>query len=203
MKDLRLVIDPADIKGHKNRYINVLQHIVLKDVLGDTSDLIAADIGCGTERFRDLFNGYYGIDSNPKMQPAILAECNDLPKFMSGKIDIVLSVWMLQYQLDLLKCMSEIKRVLVPGGRLVMIEQISEEGYATVLPRSIIEYSTAFEKPPETCFPILRGGDLLVGAIRRGLVPERVFPVLARLHLMFWYLARKGEYTDYLMVFRK
>ena len=57
MRDLRLVIDPADTKGHKNRYINVLQHITLKDALGDTSKLMALDVGCGIKRFRDLFNG--------------------------------------------------------------------------------------------------------------------------------------------------
>jgi SAM-dependent methyltransferase len=203
MNDLQKVIDPADVKGHKNRYINVLQHIALTDALGNTSELMALDVGCGIERFRGLFNGYYGVDSDPQMHPAILAECNDLPSFMTGRIDIVLSVWMLQYQDDLEECMDEIRRVLVPGGRLVMIEQISKEGYATVLPRSIFNYSIAFGKEPERCVPILKEGDLLVGVIRRGWVPERLFPVLARLHLMLIKYTKEGVYTDYLMVFRK
>jgi SAM-dependent methyltransferase len=203
MKDLKLVIDPMDIKGHKNRYINVLQHMVLRDILGDTDRLVALDIGCGIERFRDLFNGYYGVDINPDMHPFIQAECNDLPLFLTTRIDVVLSVWMLQYQDDLEECMDEIKRVLVPGGVLVMIEQISKEGYATVLPRSVFNYSIAFGKEPERCVPILNEGDLLVGVIRRGWVPERLFPVLARLHLMLIKYTPKGVYTDYLMVFRK
>lgn len=202
MNDLQKVIDPADDVGHKNRYINVLHHIALKDALGDTSGLLALDIGCGIKRFRDLFNGYLGVDIDPQMNPDVLAECNDLPLYMTGRFDIVLTVWMLQYQDDLEECVDEIKGVLVPGGVFVMIEQISK-GYDEVLPRSLFTYSMAFGKGPERCVPILKEGDLLVGIIRRGLVPERVFPILARVHLKLIKYTREGVYTDYLMVFRK
>jgi SAM-dependent methyltransferase len=202
MNDLQKVIDPADEKGHKNRYINVLYHIALKDALGDTSKLVALDVGCGIKRFRDLFNGYLGVDVDLQMNPDVVAECNDLPLYMTTRFDIVLTVWMLQYQDDLQECVDEIKRVLVPGGTLVMIEQISN-GYDEVLPRTPFGYSLAFGKEPERCVPILNEGDLLVGVIRRGWVPERLFPVLARLHLMLIKYTPKGVYTDYLMVFRK
>jgi len=208
MNDLQKVIDPADVAGHKNRYINVLQHIALKDAIGNTTSKLTLDVGCGIQRFKDLFlqplgipQTYVGLDSDPQMNPHRVADCNDIP-FARDTFSIVLSVWMLQYQDDLQECVDEIKRVLVPGGTLVMIEQISN-GYDEVLPRTPFGYSLAFGKEPERCVPILNEGDLLVGVIRRGLVPERLFPVLARLHLMLMKYTPKGVYTDYLMVFRK
>ena len=203
MRDLRLVIDPADTAGHKNKYINVLQHIALKDALGDMKGSRVLDVGCGIQRFRDLFTDsiYTGLDLDPAMDPPVLASTNDIP-FVDGEFSVVLSVWMLQYQDDLEDCMDELKRVLRPGGVLVLVEQISK-GYGTVIPRSVFNYKLAFGKEPERCVPILNEGDLLVGVIRRGWVPERLFPVLARLHLMLIKYTLKGVYTDYLMVFRK
>ena len=200
MNDLQKVIDPADNVGHKNRYINVLQHIALKDVLGDTKGKNVLDAGCGIERFRDLFDRYTGIDIDDNMDPNVMCSCDDTP-FEDATFDIVLSVWMLQYQKDLPKFVRELKRVLKPGGSIYMIEQISD-GYGSVYPRRLMDYCSVFRSDLEYK-PILKSGDILVGIIKRGVVPERLFPILARMHLMVVKYTRKGEYTDYLMRYTK
>ena len=44
-------IDPADRKGHKNHYIDLLQKMALGEVLELKGSEIALDFGCGSGRF--------------------------------------------------------------------------------------------------------------------------------------------------------
>ncbi len=93
--DLRSVIDPGDVAGHKNAYINALQHWVLKDVLGTSRGKYVLDLGCGKGRFRDLFKQAevcVGVDSCREMNPDVVTDVTDLSMFEDRIFDVVLSV---------------------------------------------------------------------------------------------------------------
>lgn len=204
--DLRSVIDPADSAGHKNRYIDFYQHMVLKRALCDLAGKSILDLGCGIGRFRNLARTagkYVGVDSCRAMlqEDAQYGECNYLP-FPDESFDVVLSVWTLQYQPDLKECAQEIKRVLKPNGFVVMIEQITG-GYDGVLKRDVSDYNAVFGGRDLVATPIMHERDLVVAIVRRGLIPEFLFPVVAEINLMLLHYFPVGQYADWFMIWRK
>ena len=48
---LPAVIDPDDLKGRKNLYIDILQKLAVKKALGEDKAKIIIDFGCGSGRF--------------------------------------------------------------------------------------------------------------------------------------------------------
>src|SRR4030043_1265372 len=104
-------IDPADRKGHKNYYIDLLQKMALEEVLDLKGDEVVLDFGCGSGRFSywiaPRVKKVVGLEITPEMVE--LAERNrDVEKveFMvydgihfhvfSFPFDLILSVGVLQ-----------------------------------------------------------------------------------------------------------
>ncbi|NEP26872.1 MULTISPECIES: class I SAM-dependent methyltransferase [Moorena] len=138
---LQAVIDPSDNQGFKNRLIDQIQWRLIQEKLKKSKKLL--DFGCGTGRFAPRITNlgieYTGIDSSENMiqvakdihQSPILKFIHfngvEIP-FPDNSFDTCLSSGVFQYLIKEPNCqkiLSEIRRVLVPGGCLIMDEQVS------------------------------------------------------------------------------
>lgn len=216
--NLRAVIDPADEKGHKNRYINLLHHLVLADAIGDSlQGKQILDLGCGNGRFgrflKECGAEVTGVDSCAEMLEqnveckTVCAPINNLP-FEDNSFDAVLSVWTLQFLSDaeLVKSKDEISRILKPGGMVYLIEQVSRHGYDDVFPRLPSDYKNTFSQfQPMRIRGITYNNEKILGMVKRGLIPELAFELIARHHLNYseHLPIPKSGYLDCLMVFMK
>ena len=216
-------IDPADRRGHKNSYIDLLQKMALEEVLELRGDERVLDFGCGSGRMAywiaPKVKKVMGLECTPEMIQ--LAERNRRAgnvEFMlydgihfpghSCLFDLLLSVWVLQYMVgDTLKrTIAELARYLKKEGRFYLIEQASDN------PRmerpKVQEYLRAFEEGGFEClkyYPIRKGRWWMLYFIRYGLIPKSWFPRIAHYELM---TQRKGKgeinyYEDFLFVLRK
>jgi len=219
-KDLRAVIDPADSKGFKNTYINILHHKLLMNEIGYLlKNKKVLDIGCGIGRFTKFLQSrgaeVTGVDICQEMidqNTECKTICTSLDKlpFDDNSFDIIFSVWTLQYmnELELSVISKEISRVLKPGGFVFIIEQMSDSGYGNVVSRHCLDYGIIFNNNG-ICWgktrTIAYENDLIIGIIRHGIIPEELFMPIADLHLglnkqlPFKY----GIYLDTFMLFRK
>jgi len=94
------------------------------------------EIGCGTGRYAKFFkkDAYIGVDITPKFINYAKRKSNydfrimDIRKlsFKNGSFDKVFSIGVLHHlnERDLLKTLQEVKRVLKPGGKLLVMEDI-------------------------------------------------------------------------------
>jgi len=141
--ELRAVIDHNDSRGFKNQLIDQIQWSLLRQKLAGSKSVL--DFGCGTGRFAFRLHHllgaeYSGVDTsagmirvakeNHKSENFVFLGFNglDIP-FPDNSFDAVTSCGVVQYIIKSENCqqvLSEIRRVLVPGGRLVMIEQASQ-----------------------------------------------------------------------------
>ena len=142
--NLRSVIDPQDERGLKNMLIDRIHWNALRDHLVDSKSIL--DFGCGVGRFATRIKAmgikYAGVDSSQGMIQAakILNTDNEssfqhfdglrIP-FPDSSFDAILSCGVFIYILktsDSSMVFSEIRRALVPGGHLIMLEQASLSG---------------------------------------------------------------------------
>jgi len=219
--DLRSVIDPADELGFKNNYLSGLHHKILSDAIGDDlKGKRVLDFGCGIGRFTQFLKDcgaseIIGLDfcdemlqGNAGCTRKICAPVYDLP-LEDHSVDVVLSVWTMQY-LDiklLVQSVKEIERVLSDGGIVYAIEQLSNNGYGSVFPRYLSDYQLAFENFDMIYSrSLMRERDLIVGVIRRGFIPDSYFSWLIPHHLNMTKnldLGKSSQYIDQFMVFKK
>ena len=216
-------IDPADRKGHKNYYIDLLQKMALEEVLELKGDEVVLDFGCGSGRFSywiaPKVRHVVGLEETSKMIQ--LAEKNrkaenvdfmlyDGIRFpmLSYLFDVVLSVWVLQYMEDeqLRKTISELARCLRQEGTLYLIEQASDS--PKVKRSNVEEYLQAFRESRLEClqyYPIRNGRWFVLYLIRYGFIPKNWLPRIARHELS----KRRGErgrihsYKDFLFLLKK
>jgi SAM-dependent methyltransferase len=91
------------------------------------------DVGCGEGELAEKLTRESGaavvaVDQSPRMVEltrargvdARVADIEDLP-FWDGSFDAVVAAWMLYHVPDLARGISELARVLAPGGRLVAV----------------------------------------------------------------------------------
>jgi len=216
-------IDPADRRGHKNYYIDLLQKMALEEVLELRGDEIVLDFGCGSGRvaywIAPKVKKVIGLEGTREMIQ--LAEMNRKAENVGFMVydgvhfpvfpypfDIILSVWVLQYmEMERLKnTVSELGRYLKPGGNLYFIEQVSDN--PKVERPKVEEYLQAFKESKLVCvqyYPIRNGRWWMLYLIRYGLIPKRWF-----LQIAFWELkkSRKIEkyisyYKDYMFLAKK
>lgn len=198
---LAAVIDPADTKGRKNTYIDILHKLALSQHLINIKPNITLDLGCGTGRFCELLapktNFLIGLEITHQMLKCALNEKIKYPniKFVlfnglnlpikDMKVDLVITVWVLQYVTDtviLQKIISEIKRCLKLGGRVLSIEQVSEKRWQ----RNYQEYVRIFEAnnfKPLATYPIKSGHSLILYLILLGIIPKSWFSTLAKMEI--------------------
>lgn len=220
---LASVIDPADRRGHKNRYIDLLQKIALEEVLELKGDEFVLDFGCGSGRISywiaPKVKKVIGLEVTPEMIE--LAEKNrtagnvefmvydgiHFPSFPS-LFDLILSVGVLQMMKGemLKRTVSHLAQYLKDGGRFFLIEQASDNPKAD-RPKTK-EYLQAFEEAKLEClqyYPIRKGRWWMLYFIRYGLVPEKYLYPIA-----FWELKKNRKikkyisyYKDYLFLVKK
>jgi SAM-dependent methyltransferase len=216
-------IDPADRRGHKNYYIDLIQKMALEEVLELRGDELVLDFGCGSGRFSywiaPRVKKVVGLEITPEMIE--LAEKNrtaqnvefmvydglHFPVF-HNPFDLVLSVGVLQIMKgELLKnTLSGLAQCLKKDRKLYIIEQASD--HPKMDRPNIKEYLDAFKESNLEClqyYPIRNGRWWMLYLIRYGLVPQKWFSKIA-----VWEINknRKKEenilyYKDYLFLLKR
>ena len=216
-------IDPGDRRGHKNRYIDLLQKTALDEVLELKGDEIVLDFGCGSGRISywiaPRVKRVIGLEVTPEMLD--LAERNRISEnvefvlydgfqfpVLPHPVDIVLSVGVLQTMKEgpLRQTVSHLARYLKPGGKMVLIEQASDN--PKVGRPEAGEYQKAFEEAAIEClqsYPIRRGRWWLLYLIRYGLIPRSFFRKIAKHEIQRFRIEREriSYYRDYLFLLRR
>ena len=220
---LRSGIDPADRKGHKNFYIDLLQKIALEEVLELKGDEVVLDFGCGSGRFSYWIarkvKKVAGLEITPEMinlaektrtgenVEFILYDGVRFPVF-PYPFDIIFSVGVLQtMRAELLKrTLASLAQYLKKDGTFYLIEQVSDN--PRVARPSLKEYLDALgssEMECLQCYPIRGGRWWLLYLIRYGVIPNEWFGQIAHYELE----KRKRErgfirfYKDFLFLLRK
>lgn len=149
MKELNLLKD-SKAYHEKNTYYEIFsqaedgEHKVEKYLKNQAKNKIVFDAGCGTGKFlkalESVSNEYIGVDlsfdqiikakAKSTKENSIFINAN-LKNTMLGSnsVDIIISPWVLGTITDLddrKKCLEELKRILKPSGRILLIE--NEEG---------------------------------------------------------------------------
>ncbi len=216
-------IDPADTKGHKNYYIDLVQKTALEEVLELKGDEVVLDFGCGSGRIAywiaPKVKKVVGMEITREMID--VAERHQTAEnvefmvydgvhfpFFPHPFDLVLSVGVLQIlRGEVLKeTLSRLAQYLRKNGMGYFIEQASDN--PKVDRPNVEEYLQAFKEAGLECpqyYPIRNGRWWLLYLIRYGAVPRRLFSAIARREI---FLRRKetGEipyYQDYIFVLRK
>jgi SAM-dependent methyltransferase len=216
-------IDPADRKGHKNLYIDILQKRALEEVLRLKGDEVVLDFGCGSGRIAywiaSRVRKVVGVEITREMID--LAEKNRTAKNVEFALydglhfpvfpypfDLILSVGVLQTMKgELLKStLSSLAQYLRKGGMFYFIEQVSDSPNVD-RPR-LKEYLDAFSSTKMECLqyhPIRNGRWWMLYLIRYGLVPQKWFP-----QIVLWEIKKNRKkdhyipyYKDYLFLLRK
>ena len=216
-------IDPADRRGHKNYYIDLLQKMALEEVLDLKGDEVVLDFGCGSGRFSywiaPRVKKVVGLEITPEMVE--LAERNrdvENVEFMvydgihfpvfPFPFDLILSVGVLQTMRGeiLKRTISKLAQYLKKNGRFLLIEQTSDN--PKVGRPQIEEYLRAFKESKLECFqhyPIRNGRWWMLYLIRYGVIPKGWFRQIAHYELE---KRRKEDgfihfYKDFLFLLRK
>ncbi|MGA2515010.1 MAG: class I SAM-dependent methyltransferase [Thermodesulfobacteriota bacterium] len=213
-------IDPADTKGRKNYYIDLLHKIALEEVLELKGDEVVLDFGCGSGRIAywiaPKVKKVVGLEVTREMID--LAEKHRTAENVEFMVydgvhfpvtptpfDIILSVGVLQIiRGKLLKStLSRLAQSLTKDGIAYLIEQVSDN--PKVRRPKVEEYLQAFKESKLQClkyYPIRNGRWWLLYLIRYGMIPKGWFHRIA-VHEIMKRRKTKGHmsyYKDYLFV---
>jgi SAM-dependent methyltransferase len=216
-------IDPADRRGRKNAYIDLLQKMALEQVLRLRGDETVLDFGCGSGRISywiaPKVKNVVGLEITREMID--LAEKHRQAKnvdfllydgihfpTLPAPVDLALSVGVLQVlQGDpLRRTVRELSKYLKAGANFFLIEQVSDR--VKMGRPGLEEYLQAFKESNLECtdyYPIRKGRWWLLYLIRYGTVPRSWFPSLAAWELKRERARRRkiSYYEDYLFLTRK
>jgi SAM-dependent methyltransferase len=199
---LPAVIDPGDLRGRKNLYIDILQKMVIKKALGLEKKKFVIDFGCGSGRFlkmlADSCEYLIGLeiteemlllakDENPcSNSEFVLFDGLRLPT-KDQMADAIISVNVLQYITDdseLDRVISELHRSLKPGGRLICIEQGTRNQKRWQRhPKTYLRFFKQNDLKRIANYPVRKGNFLLLYPIYFGLVPRWVFRTIAKFEM--------------------
>jgi len=216
-------IDPADRRGHKNYYIDLLQKMALEEVLDLRGDEVVLDFGCGGGRLSywiaPRVKQVVGLEVTPEMIE--LAEKNRTAKNVEFMLydgvhfpvfpysfDIILSVGVLQILRGelLASTLSSLAGCLRKDGMGYLIEQVSDN--PKVERPKTDEYLHAFKKSNLEClryYPIRNGRWWMLYLIRYGIVPRRWLRPIAVWEMMKNTKIDKriSYYKDYLFLIKR
>lgn len=216
-------IDPADRKGHKNYYIDLLQKMALEEILELKGDEVVLDFGCGSGRIAywiaPKVKKVIGLEITPGMIE--LAERHRTAKnveFMvydgvrfpvvPAPFDLILSVGVLQTMKEeqLKRILSGLAQYLKKDGKLYFIEQATDN---PKVDRPKVEgYLQAFKESKLEClryYPIRNGRWWLLYLIRYGVIPKGWFHRIVLWELMKNRKTKKhiSHYKDYLFLIKR
>lgn len=77
------------------------------------------DLGCGNSPYASLFPNRMCLDLRRKPGAAVVGDAHRLP-FAPGSFDLIISTEMLEHTVEPQRIVDEIRRVLRPGGRLLL-----------------------------------------------------------------------------------
>lgn len=172
---IRGILDFADVKGFKNRYIDFVQKATIKKNVKFLRGDRVLDFGCGPGRLSSWVAGFkvkevIGLDITAEMLKKAKSNYfmkrnlrftgygGDKVPFPGAYFDKILSVWVFQHIIDnnsFEGTIREISRVLREGGVLFFIEQISGDTIPEKYPgteniykvyRRVDEYISYLEK---------------------------------------------------------
>ena len=216
-------IDPADRKGRKNYYIDLLQKMALEEVLELKGDEVVLDFGCGSGRFSywiaPRVKQVVGLEVTGEMIELaesirtarnvefMLYDGLHFPIFPYS-FDIIFSVGVLQIMRgELLKTiLSSLARCLGKDGMGYLIEQVSEN--PKVERPQVEQYLKAFKESKFEClrhYPIRSCRWWLLYLIRYGFIPKNWFSRIAH-HELSKRRRERGRihgYKDFLFLLRK
>ena len=176
---LRSVLDPYDVDGRNNAFVDSLQRRAIERALTLRPDMCVLDFGCGTGRMARALaprvSHVYACDVTaemveqarretdpPNVSFALTDGCTvDLP---DASTDIVVTVGVLQYFVQdretYQAVLAEFARVLKPGGTLLLLEQVSFSGLGSKSverPATVQDYmpcGDVLRVPPRTSQPV-------------------------------------------------
>lgn len=216
-------IDPADRRGHKNQYIDLLQKMALGAVLELKGDEIVLDFGCGSGRLSywvaPRVKKVIGLEVTPGMIELaekhrtsgnvefILYDGVNFPAF-PFLFDLILSIGVLQIMRgkELKSTLSSLSRYMKKEGKGYFIEQVSDN--PEMERPGLMEYLDAFQESDLEClrhYPVRNGRWWMLYLIRYGVIPENWFEKIA-----LWELEKRKRgklkvsyYQDYFFSVRK
>ncbi len=140
--DLAAVCYPA-LPPSFNRLVDRLFRRPFEEAVAGIPPGRALELGCGRGRWlrRLAALGWkaWGVDIAPGSRASSLANVRALP-VATGALDLVVAVTVLQHVEDPVRCaaLDEVRRVLSPGGRFLLVELLDREGMtwqSHVMPR--------------------------------------------------------------------
>src|SRR3989339_113906 len=90
-----------------------------KFISENSSDRLTLDLGCSNSPYSHYFKNRIGLDVNKGRGVDVVADAHDLP-FEDGKFDIILCTEVLEHLHSPHVAISEMKRVLKVGGKLIL-----------------------------------------------------------------------------------
>ena len=207
-------IDPADRKGHKNYYIDLLQKMALEEALELKEDEVVLDFGCGSGRFSywiaPRVKKVVGLEITPEMIELaerhrtvenvefIVYDGFHFPVF-PYLFDLVVSVGVLQMMRGevLKRNISQLAQYLKEGGKICLIEQASYD--PNIGRPKVEEYLEAFEDSKLEClrqYPIRSGRWWVIYLIRYGVLFPKWYPRIAHFELRKR-REEKGKFSAY------
>lgn len=219
------MLDAADRRGAKNRYIDSLQKLALaKAEVFKPTDVIL-DFGCGVGRLSAWLahkgRKVYGIDVEAdllRLAAKYNARANleyrlfdgaTIP-FAEGSLDAILCVRVLNRRIlpdrKFAPMLAELHRVLKASGVIVTLEHVYGRQHPLCYRRE--ELLASFARRGFLCtahYPIRKGHWPVLYLIRWGLIPSRFFPCLAQYELQKRRCEAEAllDYKDYFFCFEK
>jgi SAM-dependent methyltransferase len=216
-------IDPADRRGHKNHYIDLLQKVALEGVTDLKGNETVLDFGCGSGRISywiaPKVKKVVGLEVTPEMIDLaerhrtaenvefIVYDGVHFPAF-PYPFDLILSVGVLQIMRgELLKStLFGLAQCLRKDGMFYLIEQVSDN--PKVERPKVHEYLQAFKESQWGClqyYPIRSGRWWMLYFIRYGVIPRGLFFMIAQKEILLRQRENKAisYYQDYLFVLKK
>jgi SAM-dependent methyltransferase len=166
---LRKVLDPSDIKGVKNTYIDVYLKYYLKEYVRPEKEDILLEVGCGigrlTEYMAHYVNAVFGIDivdlfidgcnANPrKHRNAIYLKMSEREKLKEAPINKMYTVWVLTLVTDrteVIEMLTAYRNMLPNLKTAFVLEQVKcstqlehQNGEIYCVYRTIEEYREIF-----------------------------------------------------------
>lgn len=192
IEELRKVIDPQDLRGIKNTYIDIYLKYYLKKYLSPNKKDIILDIGCGIGRLTQFISNYVKISNGIDLVDKFIDDCrikfkkskntnyyklNEITLLSKLDINKVFVVWVLMYfnsDSDLLETLMSYKNNLPTLEKLVFIEQVKIENKIETLfdnfyckYRTIDTYKSLFEKAGLKVEKIILMGERKYGLVNR------------------------------------